>query len=161
MNRRGILNGILGGWRVSSLWVAHSGLPFNVYWGGPNLSFSLANNWLPNRGCNGTVSNPNVNEWFDPACFVQAAPGTFGNSGRNILRAPGYADLNSSLAKSFRLTFLGEQGKLEIRLDSADVLNHPNFGGVNGYVSPPPTAAGTINSALTNRTMQIGARLSF
>jgi len=161
LNRGGVLNGILGGWRVSSLWVANSGLPFNAFWGGPNLDFSLSNSWLPNRVCNGAVSNPTVNQWFNPACFVQAAPGTFGNAGRNILRGPGFVNLNSSLAKTFRLGFLGEQGKLQIRLDAADVLNHPNFGPVNGYVNPPPTAAGSITSALTNRTMQIGARLSF
>jgi hypothetical protein len=161
LNRGGVLNGFVGGWRVSSLWVANTGQPFNVYWGGPNLDFSLSNNWLPNRVCNGALSNQTVGQWFNPACFVQPSLGTFGNAGRNILWGPSFVNMNSSLAKSFPLHFLGEQGKLDIRFDAGDVLNHPNFGPVNGYVTPPPTPAGSITSALTNRTAQIGARLSF
>jgi hypothetical protein len=162
LNRGGVANAFVGGWRVSSLWVANSGQPFNVYWGGANLDFSLSNNWLPNRVCNGSLGNAaKVNQWFNPACFVQPQPGTFGNAGRNILWGPSFVNMNTSLAKAFRLTFLGEQGKLDVRFDVADALNHPNFGPVNGYVTPPPTAAGSITSALTNRTAQIGARLTF
>ncbi|HEV2378972.1 MAG TPA: carboxypeptidase regulatory-like domain-containing protein [Terriglobia bacterium] len=161
LNRGGLLNGVVGGWRVSSLWVANTGQPFNVYWGGPNLDFSLSNSWLPNRVCNGALAHQTVNEWFNPACFVQAAPGTYGNAGRNILWGPSFVNMNSSLAKTFSLPFLGEQGKIDFRLDVSDLLNHPNFGAVNGYITPPPTAAGSITSALTNRTAQIGARLTF
>jgi Carboxypeptidase regulatory-like domain len=161
LNRGGVLNGILGGWRVSDMWVANSGEPFNVYWGGPNLDFSLSNNWLPNRVCNGARSSANIEEWFNPSCFVQATPGTFGNSGRNVLYGPSFVNMNTSLGKAFPLHFLGEQGKLELRFDVSDVLNRPNFGPVNGYVTPPPTSAGTITEALTNRTAQIGARITF
>jgi hypothetical protein len=136
LNRGGVANGFMGGWRVSSLWVANSGQPFNV-------------------------NAATVNQWFNPACFAQPQPGTFGNAGRNILWGPSFVNMNTSLAKAFKLTFLGEQGKLDVRFDVADALNHPNFGPVNGYVTPPPTAAGSITSALTNRTAQIGARLTF
>jgi hypothetical protein len=161
LNRGGLVNSLVGGWQLSGLWVANSGQPFTVYWGGQNLDFSLANSWLPNRVCNGAVGNPTVQQWFNSACFVQAAPGTYGNSGRNILRGPDFANINTSLAKSFNLAFLGEQGRLQLRLDVTDVLNHPNFGPVNGTVTPPPTGAGTISSAITNRTAQIGAKISF
>ena len=69
--------------------------------------------------------------------------------------------MDTSLAKSFKLRPLGEQGMLQIRMDASDVLNHPNFGLPNTGITPPPTAAGTITTALSQRNIQIGARLVF
>jgi len=68
---------------------------------------------------------------------------------------------NSSLAKTFPLPFFGERGKVNYRVDESDLLNHPNFCAVNGYVTLPPTAVGRTTSALTHRSAQIGARLTF
>jgi hypothetical protein len=166
LNKAGLLNDVVGGWQLSNTWQVESGLPFYVTWaGGPNLDFAEPANggtWLANRVCNGNISNPTVEKWFNTSCFVQPAQATFGDSGRNILTGPGFANMDTSLAKSFPLSFLGEQGRLEFRIDVDDVLNHPNFGPVSGCTGAP--GCGTINSVLTNwgnRTAQIGARLSF
>lgn len=56
--------------------------------------------------------------------------------------------MNTSLAKNFKLGFLGEQALLQIRTDVSDVLNSPDFGLPNAAVTPPPTTAGTITTAL-------------
>jgi hypothetical protein len=161
LNKPGILNDVLGGWQVSDLFSVTSGYPFNIIWGGANYNFSDQGTWYPNRACSGSVSSPSISEWFNAACFPSAAIGTYGNSGRDILNGPGFFDMNASLAKSFRLGFLGENGRLEIRMDTDDVLNRPNFGQPNGSVTPPPTAAGTITGARTSRNLQLGARLDF
>ena len=161
LNRKGILNGVVGGWQLSNTWQASDGEPFSPLWGGPNEDFSGSGNWYPNRVCDGKVSNPTISEWFNPACFVAAAPGTYGNSGRDILSGPGYFNMNTSFSKSFKLPHLGEQAKLQIRIDATDVLNHANFGSVNTGVTPAPTSAGVIGSAITSRNVQLGARLVF
>ena len=161
LKQGGILNAVVGGWQLSNIWQASSGIPFTPMWGGPNLSFSLAGDWHPNRVCNGAVSNPTIQEWFNPSCFVQAAPGTFGNSARNDLYGPDFWNMNTSLAKSWRLPFLGEEGTLQIRMDAHDVLNHPDFGLPNGSVTPPPTFAGVVSIAATQRSIQLGAKISF
>ncbi|HUY85945.1 MAG TPA: hypothetical protein VMU77_02425, partial [Acidimicrobiales bacterium] len=161
LNKGGILNGFLGGWQVSNMWTVLTGEPFTPRWGGQNLDFSGSGTWFPNRVCSGAISNPTIQEWFNPGCFPSAAPGTYGNSGRNILYGPGYFNMDSSLAKSFAIPQLGEQGLLQIRVDATDVLNHPNFGFPNAGVTPAPTAAGTITSALSQRNLQLGARLVF
>ena len=84
---------------------------------------------------------------------------TFGNSGRNFLYGPGLQQVNLSLGKAFRLPFLGEGGKIQIRADSYNVLNHSNFGMPNPNIGS--AAQGTITSALTSRNIQLGARLTF
>ncbi len=159
LNRSGIANTIFGGWQVSTTFQLHSGLPFTPVMGTANLSGSLAGTWFPNRLGNGTLANPSINGWFDPTAFAQPAPYTFGNSGRDILRGPGWSNLNLSLAKNFTIPWIGEAGRLQIRSEAYDVLNHANFGMPNADIGTP--GVGVITSALTNRIIQLGAKLSF
>jgi outer membrane receptor protein involved in Fe transport len=160
LNRGGLVNALLGGWQLSSTWQLHSGMPFTPLWGGPNLDFSLAGDWRPNRVCSGTLSQPSVQEWFNTSCFAEAAPGTFGNSGRNILYGPGFAQLNSSLAKSWKLPF-GERSAIQFRADAYNLLNRTNFGQPNINVTAGQTNAGIISSASQSRNLQLGARITF
>ncbi|HXX22247.1 MAG TPA: TonB-dependent receptor [Terriglobia bacterium] len=158
-NRGGILNGVIGGWQLSSILWLHSGSPYTPTMGTANLSGSLQNYWYPNRIASGTVPSPSINEWFNPAAFVEPAPYTFGNSGRNVLFGPSYKDLDLSLSKSFRISKLGEGGQFQIRADATDLLNSPNFGFPNSSIGT--FGVGVISTANTNRLIQVGARLSF
>ena len=56
-----------------------------------------------------------------PNGFLPFVPG---NSGRNILDGPGFAYVNLALAKNFRLQ---EHQRFRLRLESFNVMNHPNF----------------------------------
>jgi hypothetical protein len=150
LNRTGFLNAIVGGWQASSTFQLHSGIPFTPTMGTADLSGSLAGNWLPNRVGQGTLANPTLNLWFDPTAFAQPAPYTFGNSGRNILRGPGFANMSLALAKNFRLHWLG---------DASDALNHPNFGMPDASIGT--SGVGVISNAITQRNIQLGARISF
>ena len=159
LNRHGVLNGVLGGWRLSSTFQLHPGLPFMPTMGTPNLSSSLAGAWYPDRVCSGGLANANINLWFDPNCFVQPAPYTFGNSGRDILRGPSWKNMNLSLAKNFRIRPFGEAGRLQVRADAYDVFNHPNFGMPDASIGTD--GVGVISSSNTNRNLQLGVMLSF
>ena len=59
----------------------------------------------PNRICDGKLSNPTIDKWFDTSCF--AAPtditGTYGNAGRNIIRGPGSFNIDASLIKNTKI----------------------------------------------------------
>ena len=98
LGQGGVTNAIVGGWQLSTTFQVHGGIPFTPVWGGPDLSYTLGGDWRPNRTCSGNLSNASIALWFDPSCFPQATPGTFGNSSRNILDGPGYKNVNLSLA---------------------------------------------------------------
>ena len=168
LNQGGVLNGILGGWQLSSIWQLHSGIPFTPIVGTANLSGSLGEYWYPNRVGSATVSNPNVQEWFNPAAFAVPNAGTFGNSGRDVLFGPSWKEMDISVAKHFGIHKLGEGGDLEIKADAFDAFNNVNFGQPNPNIGTP--GAGVITSANYNngnyptplgRTIQLGAKLSF
>jgi len=159
LNQGGLLNTFVGGWLISGVFQVHSGVPFTPLMA-TNLSGALNGGaWWPNRVCNGKLSNPSINMWFETTCFVQPAIDTYGDSTRDILRGPKWRNVNLSLAKHFALKKLGEGGQLEMRVDAYDIANHPNFGMPN--VSIGSGSEGIITSANTNRNLQIGAKLSF
>jgi hypothetical protein len=165
----GPLDYVLGGWGLSGTWNKSTGHPFTPLMGGTNTDYTLSGSLLPNRTCNGKVGNQNVNHWFDYNCFSAPALLTFGNSGRNILYGPGFDMLNASLGKKFHVPYLGENASLQIRADFTDLPNFKNYGFPNSSITPQPappappvaTSAGIISSALSSRTGQIGARLTF
>jgi hypothetical protein len=165
----GPLDFILGGWGLSSTWIKSSGRPFTPTMSGTNTDYTLSGSLLPNRTCNGKISNPTVNHWFDYNCFAAPALLTYGNSGRNILYGPGYSMMNGALAKRFMIPRFGEKVSMEVRGEFSDLPNFKNYGPPNNYITPQPappaapvpTGAGIISSAYSNRTGQVGARLTF
>lgn len=156
VNNNSVADAIAGGWQASTIFLVHSGFPFTPVMGTANLSNSLAGSWYPNRVAAGTVSNPSNQEWFNPTAFVEPAQYTFGDSGRNILYGPGFANLNFSLAKTFNVV---EKVKLQIRMDADDLFNHPNFGQPNTSIGT--AGAGVVSSAIDSRIIQLGAVMRF
>ncbi len=161
----GILDEVVGGWRISSVIQAHSGVPFTptvpgndpALSGSPNCfcGYSL----LPNRIGSGKLSNPTISQWWDTAAFTNPTTGgrAFGDSGRNILRGPKFVEVDLGLGKSFRIR---ESMGLEIRADSYNAFNHPQFG------QPDTSISGLANITSANnggpgRIIQMGARFYF
>jgi hypothetical protein len=159
VNQGGILNGVIGGWELSAVLQAHSGSPYTPTMGTANLSGSLGNYWYPNRVAKGAISNASINEWFDTSAFVEPAPYTFGNSGRDVLLGPSFKDLDLSLTKRFPIPKLGEGAGFEFRADAIDLFNSPNFGQPNASIGS--LGAGVISTANTSRLFQLGLRLNF
>jgi hypothetical protein len=62
---------------------------------------------------------------LNPAAFAVPAPGTWGNAARDLLRGPGFAQLDFTLSKRFAIT---ESAHFELRADAYNILNHPIFG---------------------------------
>ena len=78
--------------------------------------------------------NDVLQEYFNTAAFVPNPIGTFGNSGRNTIIGPGYADADVGLFKNFRIT---EGQSLQFRTEIFNLFNHPNFG-------PPDPNLGSV-----------------
>ncbi|WP_419806695.1 carboxypeptidase regulatory-like domain-containing protein [Terriglobus sp.] len=89
--------------------------------------------------------------------FVQPQLGNLGNETPNQFRNPGYVDVDATLKK---VTPLREGINLELRLDTFNVANRVNYGGVDGNLQDGNfgQSSGTANAA---RNMLVGARLNF
>ena len=66
--------------------------------------------------------NPVVGEGF-----TQPGASVLGNAGRNAFRGPGLYNIDLSLSRFFRPVWLGESGRLTLRADVFNVLNHANL----------------------------------
>jgi len=172
-------NAILNGWEVTgiALWYP-SGNPFTIVSGVDN-SFSGIG---ADRADLVNVSNikeakvshrphPGViGQWFNPNDFTVNAVGTFGNTGKNVLRGPGFFNTDMAAIKN---TKIGDRVALQLRAEFFNVTNHPNFAAPANSVGSPgfgqiggtlgsnayggPTSYGTAQP----RTMQFGVKTTF
>ena len=155
-----VARAILGGWQNSGMLDLHSNFPFSVTSG---IDYSYSGIGQDRADLVGDPNLPGnrpksqrVAQWFNTKAFQPNAPGTFGNSGRNILRGPAYADFDCSMVKSFHIK---ETRQIEFRAEAFDLFNHANFGNpVAGLTSP---LLGRITSASDPRILQLALRLSF
>jgi hypothetical protein len=150
-----LTNLLVGGWQVNGILTLQTGVPYSVT--ASDIDF-LNQNYGQRAD---VVSNPNssgfqksVNEYFNTAAFAQPGIGLFGNSGRNILRAPGTENLDFSLFKNIPL---GERVTWQTRLEAFNVLNHANFGIPDSNVDS--TTFGVIRSASAGRILQVAMKM--
>jgi hypothetical protein len=88
--------------------------------------------------------------------FSLPAPFTFGNSGRNTVLAPGYADVDAGVQKDMAV---GARARLELRWEIFNVFNRVNFDVPNRIFGT--SNFGRIFSAQPARQMQFGIKLLF
>jgi hypothetical protein len=155
-NANRAVDAVLGGWQYAGLIHIRSGTRFNV-----TSSVSLLNNGqsnAANRICNGSISNPTPNMWFNPNCFTDdTVPDTYGNAGINPLYADGQQQLDSSLSKTFDVT---ERVNLQLRVDVFNTFNHANFQAPDANVGDA-TIGQVFSTSVDQRRMQFGLRLHF
>jgi len=82
--------------------------------------------------------------------------GSFGNSGRNTLRGPAYANLNLALVKHLRY---GPRAQLDLRAEAFNVTNRSNYDLPDAFFRSP--TFGKILSAGSPRRFQLGIRTTF
>ena len=154
-----------GGWQLAGILLLRGGLPLTVTQTQGVLSTGTGNR--PNRICDGNISNPTIDHWFDTSCFVPPTDitGTYGDAGRGIIRGPGSFNIDASVIKN---TTFGKY-HTEIRIEAFNVLNHPQFANPNTTIGN--AAVGTISAMLsspscslcgtTERQVQIAAKVRF
>ena len=100
--RRKVHNVLLRGWQLAGTGTARTGPPFTPMLN--NANQNLGESIRPNRIATGTVPNPNPSRWFDVSAFPVVPDNSyaFGNSGRDILDAPGAIQINLALDRNFR-----------------------------------------------------------
>ena len=133
-------NWLKNGWNISTIIQARTGFPVNVtLQGGTFGGFSFRPDVVPGVDPynpqltlpNGTVCNgyslPDCQ--FNPDAFTTPANGPYGNAGRNLLRGPGFKQVDLSLFKNTRFS---ENKSLQLRIDFFNIFNFTNFAEPSG-----------------------------
>jgi hypothetical protein len=182
----GWANQFLGGWEISGIFRANSGLPFNVLG-----SRTWPTNWnlSPNATCapvgshplgqafgpcpatqnvssaihGGDPSTSSPNAFADPDTAINSFRyGTAGERGnRNVLRGDNYMNLDFGIAKSFNMPWEGHQ--FQFRWDMFNATNSVYFDtfDINAGLGDPGTF-GNYNQTLGGpRRMQVSLRYQF
>jgi Carboxypeptidase regulatory-like domain/TonB-dependent Receptor Plug Domain len=179
----GIQQGALGGWQFSGTTFMATGAPITILTAGTNLN--VGDSQKPNRLATGIpASVPGQRRgvdypWFDPDAFVAVPscvstkvgcpvdqygfkPFVYGNAGRNILDGPGRSYFNLAMMKNFRVQ---ERKNFQLRLESFNAFNHPNFQLPNNQFNA--SGAGLITAAILDggagsaRVFQAGLKFEF
>ncbi|HET9711361.1 MAG TPA: TonB-dependent receptor, partial [Pyrinomonadaceae bacterium] len=161
--QQGWTSTLLSGWETHGIVTLQSGRPFTVALlseidnsGTGRSILGFGANDRPNVVGNPELSSRTPERWFNTAAFAFAAPGTFGNAGRNILDGPGFQNVNASLVKN---TALSERFNLQFRAEAFNLFNHPNFNLPDNFFPSP--SFGRISSARDPRHIQFGLKLLF
>jgi len=192
------LDKVVGGWQLKGILTIMTGTPFTVTYSSTYLNLASGGTNTPIQvgpasilhGIN-TTSNGG-SPWFNPAAFApppcQSATATascptgaidqiggaaqqVGNVGRNSMIGPGFFNMNFALSKT---THFSERIGLQLRLETVNTTNTPqfanpnggcctsnnaNFGFVTGTVS---SGSGSVNSGTGGpRSIQLAAKLTF
>jgi Carboxypeptidase regulatory-like domain len=151
-----IMREALAGWGLSGVTALQTGFPVGISTGAdqslwcdggskfqcldnPNTSnFNIAryNARKIQAPSAGVQAGNSGNYYFNTAPFSEEAIGTFGNTGRNFFRGPGFNYTNLSVTKNF--PFSADNSRfVQLRLEGYNVFNHTNFGAPSGILSSP------------------------
>lgn len=156
--KRDLRGQLMGGWQLNGSLSLETGMPMH-----PTQSVSPVDdgcprcNRRPDRLADGNLdaSQRTLQRWFDTSAFLLAR-GHYGNSGRNVLSAPGLSNLDFAVFKNFSIS---EKKEIQFRWESYNFTNTPPFN--------PPTLEissgnfGRVTSAGLGREMQFGLRFQF
>jgi hypothetical protein len=170
----GWANQIVGGWEVSGIFTARTGLAFSTTTGTFPVGFNFNSPGAFNAG-NIAALRPRIHDsgatiqFFDDPDVVfdldNPQDGLFrfprhGEIGsRNVLRGPSFWNLDTAVMKNFKMPW-SENQSLQIRWESFNLFNHHSFG------LPAANIVGSTfgqitTSASTPREMQFAIRYSF
>ena len=114
-----------GNWALNGIFFTSSGAPYSVFTSGD----------IANTGCGcdranrvggvaAVVPNRGPDQWLNPAAFVNPSPFTFGNLGRNALRADWPRNFDLSLFREFPVS---ESKRFQFRAEFFNAFNTPLF----------------------------------
>ena len=178
----GFLRGALGGWQFGGVISTQTGRPFTVLQGaelsgtglGQDRGTLVAGSDPYGPGaCVATHIQTGANpkackDWLNIAAFAPSSvKGTFGGTGKNQFRLPGFFTWDVNTTKNFSIT---ERVSLQFRAEFFNVLNHTNF--MDDNASPQPSltnfqklsatsAFGALTQAGDPRIGQLALKVNF
>jgi len=149
MKTNPIAREVLSGWGIGGVSAFQTGFPVGLTNGTQNSLWCDAFSYF---GCadNPQTSSFNITryaprshlqpdgslQYFDTTPFSPEPLGTFGNTGRNFFRGPGFNYTNLSLTKNIHFT-ADSARYLQLRLEAFNAFNHANFSEPSGNLLNP------------------------
>ncbi|MFN0170127.1 MAG: TonB-dependent receptor domain-containing protein [Bryobacteraceae bacterium] len=176
LNRfKGVLGGIIGGWQTNGIVTMRTGFPFN-FGGGGNLNTGGPSR--PDRIADGRLAGAARRAlWFDITAFRRTECNIasrqdlchYGNAAKDAMIGPPSHNFDLSIYKNWRISPLGEQGRLQFRAEFFNAFNTPHYGTPNGIsfttqdsVVPDGARNGEIRGLVSPmRIIQFGMKLYF
>ena len=187
--RTGVAHVITSGWTLAPVIVLQSGQPFTVYnggafnpvWNNPSCATAVTTGCqvvgntggdynadgfdydTPNTPSFGNHINANRSQFlkgvFPVSAFPAPAFGQEGNLGRNTYDGPGFAQVNLSAERTFKISMLGEVGSFELRGEFLNLFNRVNL--TNPVSDLSAADFGTSQGQQTPRAIEIVAHIRF
>ncbi len=160
----GIVNHIIGNWQLNGIVSLNSGPRYSIYTDNSisniqNFNGAELANLVGNPHASGPGYTPNKINPINPAAFANPATGTFGNSGRNTLRADWGRNLDLSLFRSFSIS---ESKRFEFRAEAFNATNTPVMGTPDNFLPDGPGFFGVVSyTANTERQLQMALKFYF
>ena len=165
-DQKGFAGHVLGGWQVSGIQTAQSGLPATVASNqvydptgidclGPSPCSLRANQvGDPSVGAHNTYT-----QWFNPAAFANPLPGqsTIPSERPGAVRLPGFWRTDLAMFKNFKLS---ERFNFQFRTEAFNVFNHLNPICCASFTTSS-SSYDKVTSARDPRTMQFAMKLEF
>ena len=153
----GLKGKILGGWQLSPIVTAASGIAINLTLGRDN-AFTGVGLDRPNQVLSNAYStDPNPRLFLNPAAFANnAVAGTYGNLGRDAIHGPGRLNFDAALSRSFSFK---DHYRLEARFEAFNLINHVNYN--NPTTALSSSNFGKILGAADPRILQASMKFHF
>ena len=182
-----VLDKLVGGWSLSGVFDVHSGFPWSptvnvvggsLYCGTCGYGTLYPASYLGGAGTD--LSNAQFKTganypgggtaFFSTPTYTAFSGNAFGSAlpqlglHRNFLTGPGYRNVDVTLTKAFglpKMPVLGENAKIEFRVDAYNLFNFLNFNPNNLSNTITNSNFGQFTQGLNGRIVTLGARFNF
>jgi hypothetical protein len=154
-----VVNNILGYWQLNAIASFTSGIPFTAMVSGDIANTGAGSGYMRPDLVSNNVYAPNQSpaNWLNKAAFAIPALYTFGNVGRNTLRADWFKNLDLSIFRDFKIT---ESKKLQFRAEMFNLTNTPTWGIPDSNISSQSFGQ-IFDTRSTERQIQLALKLYF
>ncbi len=156
-------NAVLGGWKLSGIFIMRSGTPVNVVRGTNPASILPGLRPDVTRNPNLSRGKRTIFQYFDTGAFTvpdSLSGNSFlpGDSGRNTVVGPGYINLDSSVAKEYSIE---NRWKLQVRAEAFNTSNSVHYANPDGDFNSGTFGQITRVVGSSNRLAQLAAKFIF
>jgi hypothetical protein len=156
-----VLDGVIGGWEVSSIISASSAMPMQVTLSSSNLQNSATQrpNLVADPSMPGSTRDK-LNNYFNVNAFTTPATDVYGTAPRTLsnYRGPNIVNVDATLVKNF---YIRERKYIQLRLEAYSATNTPQWGTPSTSYAPGSNTFGQITSAGGARNLQVALKFYY